>query len=51
VRPRLLVILLGCAAIVLGALVVIRNKGLDDELLGGGVMAAGLGLILGALPA
>jgi len=50
-RPRLLVLLLGCAAIALGAVVLIRNQAPDDELLGGGVIAAGLGLILGALPA
>jgi len=47
---RLVVILLGCAAIVLGVLAMIRNQAaIDDELLGGGVIAAGLGLIVSAL--
>jgi hypothetical protein len=51
VKGPLPVLLLGCAAIVLGALVVARNPpGLDDELLGGGIIAAGLAIILAALP-
>jgi len=51
VRTRLLVLLLGCAAIVLSGLVLARNiAALDDEFLAGGILAAGLAVILAALP-
>jgi hypothetical protein len=50
-NTRLYVVLLGCAALVLGALVLIRYNSLDDELLGGGLIALGLAAIIGALPA
>jgi len=49
-NARLYVMLLGCAAIVLGALALIRSAVLETELLGGGLIANGIGLVLHALP-
>jgi len=50
-NARLAVILLGCAAVILGGLVLARNPpGLDDEFLAGGIIAAGLAIIIAALP-
>lgn len=50
-KVRVYVLLLGCATIVLGGLVLARNiAGTDDKLLAGGLVAAGLAVILAALP-
>jgi len=50
-RVQLYTILLGCAAIVLGGVVLARNlHGTDDDLLASGLIAAGVAIILAALP-
>jgi len=50
VSTRHFVILLGCASVVVGAVVLITSAVRDTELLGGGLIANGLGLIVAALP-
>jgi hypothetical protein len=49
-RPQLYAILLGCAAIVLGGVVLVLNRARDTELLAAGVVAAGLAVVSACLP-
>jgi hypothetical protein len=49
-RARLVLIVLGAAALALSTIVLVRNRSPDDELLAGIGFAGGLAMIIVALP-